>query len=121
MTNKNNKLKLIIKALAHKDHSRYVITSTLSCMLAGSFSLFTPLTGMYLFYLILSSAAAAFYSYGPTLARQTGMILFGIFIGLISCITTSYLSSNIYLSTIALFLIGGILYYYSLKNIGVFL
>ena len=120
MSNKNNKATQIINALTHKDYWRYATISTLSCILAGLVSLFTPLAGLYVFYLILASAAAAFYCYGSTLATQTSMILFGILIGLISCLTTSYLANNLYLSTIALFFISGLLYYYSLKNIGAF-
>ncbi len=75
MTFMHDKTKSIINTLVYKEHWRYAIISTLSCLLAGLVSFFSHFEGLYVFYLILASATAAFYSYGPTLFTQTSMIL----------------------------------------------
>ncbi len=104
--------------LSHSHHWRHAITGTVGCCVSLSIGYVLSIRGFGLFYCALSAALTGFFEYGNALRQQLLMLVFGAGIMIAGAVITHSLIHHTAISFIALIVICGVLYFYTLVNTG---
>lgn len=113
-------IQITCRKIDQSPHCRYATISTLSSCIAGLSTYFLAFSQTELLFFIFTSLVSAFFSYGNTLKQQSASIILGILITLSLCMITALTSPSITLSLIALIIISGVGYFYTLINMNAF-